>query len=69
MINSERQFSGKVVDKDTRGSLERSNQIRPEQLLVINPILTLPKTSLDKELKRRIAAIRAVTGYCGVEEV
>jgi hypothetical protein len=68
VIDSERQLSGKVVDEDTRNVLERSNQITPEQLLLINVILTLPKTSPEKELQRRIAVIHAVTAYCSVEE-
>ncbi|KAF4634344.1 hypothetical protein G7Y89_g3764 [Cudoniella acicularis] len=50
VIDSERQLSGKVVDEDMRGVLERSDQITPEQPLLIDAILTLPKTSLEKEL-------------------
>ena len=50
VINSERQLSGKMVDEDTRGALERSDQMTPEQLLLIDTILTLPETSLEKEL-------------------
>jgi len=68
VIDSERQLSGKVVDEDTRGALERSDQMTPEQLLLIDAILTLPETSLERELQRRIAAIHAVTACCGVEE-
>lgn len=30
--------------------------------------MTLPETSLEREMQRRIAAIDAVTAYCGVEE-
>jgi hypothetical protein len=65
---SERQLSGKVVDEDTRGALERLEQITPEQLLLIDAILTLPKTTFEKEYQRRIAVINTVTTYCGVEE-
>ena len=68
VIDSERQLSGKVVDEDTRGALERSDQMTPEQLLLIDVILTLPEATLEKECQRRIAAINAVTAYCGVEE-
>jgi hypothetical protein len=39
-----------------------------EQLLLIDAILTLPETLLEKEYQQRIAAINAVTVYCGVEE-
>lgn len=68
MIDSERQLSGKVVNEDTRGALERSDEMTPEHLLLIDAILTLPETSLERECQRRIAAIHAVTAYCGVEE-
>jgi len=66
--DSERQLSGKVVDEDTRGALERSDQMTPEQLHLIDAILTLPEATFEKECQRRIAAINAVTAYCGVEE-
>ncbi len=68
VIDSERQLSGKVVNEDTCGALERSDEMTPEHLLLINAILTLPETSLERECQRRIAAIHAVTAYCGVEE-
>jgi hypothetical protein len=50
VINSKQQLLGKVVDKDTRGTLEQSDQMTLKQLLLINAILTLPKTLLEKEL-------------------
>jgi hypothetical protein len=68
VIDSERQLSGKVVHEETREALQRSYQMTPEQLLLIDSILTLPETSLEKEHQRRITAINAVTVYCGVEE-
>jgi len=68
VIDSERQLSGRVVDEDVRGALERSDHMTPEQLLLIDAVLTLPETSLEKECQRRITAINAVTAYCGVEE-
>ncbi|KFY89160.1 hypothetical protein V500_05907, partial [Pseudogymnoascus sp. VKM F-4518 (FW-2643)] len=68
IIDSERQLSGKVVDEDVQGALERSDHMTPEQLLLIDAVLTLPETTLEKESQRRIAAINAVTMYCGVEE-
>ena len=37
-------------------ALERSYRMVPEQLLLIDAILTLPETSPEKELQRRIAA-------------
>jgi hypothetical protein len=68
VIDSKQQLSGKVVNEDTRSALERLDQITLEHLRLIDAILTLPKTSLEKELQRRITAINAVTAYCGVEE-
>ncbi|KAG9242359.1 hypothetical protein BJ878DRAFT_583873 [Calycina marina] len=63
----ERQLSGIVVDEDTRDALVRAD-VSPEQLGLIDAILTLPGKSLEQELQRRITAINAVTLYCGVEE-
>jgi hypothetical protein len=68
VIDSERQLSGKVVDEDTRDALEQSDQVTLEHLLLIDAILTLPETSLENENRQRIAAINAITAYCGVEE-
>ena len=68
VIDSERQLSGKVVDEDMRDALEQSDQVTPEHLLLIDAILTLPETSLENENRRRIAAVNAITAYCGVEE-
>ena len=39
-----------------------------EHLLLIDAIITLPKTLIERELQRRTVAINAVTAYCGVEE-
>ena len=68
VIDSERQLAGLVVDKDILKALEQSEQVTPEHLLLIDAILTLPETSLENENRRRIAAINAITAYCGVEE-
>jgi hypothetical protein len=65
--DSERQLLGMVVDEDTRDALVRAD-MSPEQLGLIDAILTLPGKSLEQELQRRITAINAVTLYCGVEE-
>ena len=67
MKGSERQLSGMVVNKDTRDALVRAD-MSPEQLGLIDAILTLPGMSPEQELQRRITAINAVTLYCGVEE-
>ena len=65
--DSERQLLGIVVDEDTRDALVRAD-MSPEQLRLIDAILTLPGKSLELELQRRTTAINAVTLYCGVEE-
>lgn len=65
--DSERQLSGMIVDEDTRDALTQSD-VTPEQLQLIDAILTLPEKSLELECQRRITAINAVTAYCGVEE-
>ncbi|KAG9236200.1 hypothetical protein BJ875DRAFT_503499 [Amylocarpus encephaloides] len=61
----QKSLSGKVVDEDTRDVLERSGQLTPEHLLLIDAILTLPETSLKNESRRRITVINAITVYCG----
>jgi hypothetical protein len=58
-----------VIDEDVRGALERLDHMTPEHLLLIDAVLTLPGTSLERELQRRITAINAVMMYCGVEGV
>jgi hypothetical protein len=68
VIDSERQLLGKVVDEEVRSALERSDYMTPEQLVLIDAVLTLPETSPEKEYQRRIAAINGVAAYCGVEE-
>lgn len=65
--DSERQLSGMVVDEDTRDALGRAD-MSPEQLGLIDAILTLPGKSPEQKLQQRITAINAVTLYCGVEE-
>jgi hypothetical protein len=69
VINSERQLSRKVVDEDTLDTLERSDRLALEYLLLIDAILTLPETSFEYESRPRIKAINAIIAYCGVEEV
>jgi hypothetical protein len=39
-----------------------------EQLRLVDAVSTLPGKSLEQEVQRRIAAINAITVYCGVEE-
>jgi hypothetical protein len=50
VINSEQQLSGKVIDEEVRSVLKRSKDITPEHLILIDAIITLPETSIEKEL-------------------
>ncbi|EDN09785.1 predicted protein [Histoplasma mississippiense (nom. inval.)] len=51
VIDSERQLSGKVVDEDVRGALERSGYMTPEQMIMIDAVLTLPPKTPEAELQ------------------
>lgn len=68
VIDLERQLAGKLVDAKVMGALERKGFMPPQQMLMIDAILTLPGTTLDAEYQRRIHAINTVTAFCGVEE-
>ncbi|KAF4625152.1 hypothetical protein G7Y89_g13019 [Cudoniella acicularis] len=56
------------INEDTRDAFERLDQMTLEHLFLIDAILTLPKTSIENEYQQRIAAVNAITAYCGVEE-
>lgn len=66
--DSAQQLSGKAIDGDVRDALKHSGNMMPEHLCLVDAIMTLPETSWEKEIERRIRAINAVTAYCGVEE-
>jgi Protein of unknown function (DUF3435) len=66
--DSAQQLSGKGAVEDVVGALERPENRTPEHVLLIDAIMTLPATSLEEEVQRRITAINAITTYCGVEE-
>ncbi|KAL4801337.1 hypothetical protein BDV18DRAFT_167573 [Aspergillus unguis] len=68
VIDLERQLAGKLVDAKVMGALERKGFMPPQQMLMIDAILSLPGTTMEAEYKRRIQAINAVTAFCGVEE-
>ncbi|ODH50439.1 hypothetical protein GX48_03400 [Paracoccidioides brasiliensis] len=65
---AQRQLSGKVVDKDMKNELVRSEYKTPEQMIVTDAALTLPPRVPEGELQRRIAAIHGVSVNCGAEE-
>jgi hypothetical protein len=66
--DSAQQLSGKIVDEEVLGVLERSESMTAEHLDLIDAIMTLPETTFKKELQRRIRGINTVTVYCGIEE-
>ena len=68
VIDLERQLARKLVDAKVMGALERKGFMPPQQMLMIDTILSLPGTTLEAEYERRIYAINAVAAFCGVEE-
>ncbi|EEH39099.2 hypothetical protein PAAG_01561 [Paracoccidioides lutzii Pb01] len=68
VVDSQRQVSGKVVDKDMENELVRSEYKTPEQMIVIDAVLTLPPRVPEGELQRQITAIHGVSVYYGAGE-
>jgi hypothetical protein len=68
VIDSERQLAGKVVDEEVMGALERTGYMTPQHMTLIDTLLTMPGSTVEKEYQRRIAAINAIIAFCDVEE-
>ncbi|KAA8649433.1 uncharacterized protein ATNIH1004_002104 [Aspergillus tanneri] len=68
VIDSERQLSGKLVDEEVLGALERTGYITPQHIILIDTVLTMPGSTVKKEYQRRIAAVNAALAFCDVEE-
>lgn len=68
VIDSERQLAGKVVDEEVMGALQRTGYMTPQHMTLIDSVLTMPGTTIEKEYERRIAAINAVIAVCDAEE-
>ena len=68
MIDIERQLSGLKFNKDVKTNLESLDNKPPEQKRLIATVMTLPAATLEDEMRRRNAAINAVTAYCKVKE-
>ncbi|KAK9847394.1 hypothetical protein MYU51_019501 [Penicillium brevicompactum] len=68
VVDSERQLSGKVVDEEVLVALERTGYVTPQHMTLIDTVLTMPGTTIEKEYERRIAAINAVIAVCDAEE-
>ncbi|OXV05219.1 hypothetical protein Egran_07013 [Elaphomyces granulatus] len=67
VIDSERELSGKVVDEEVLGALQRTGAIARKHLLLLDAVLTMPEATVEAELGRRIRAIYAVIAF-DVEE-
>ncbi|KAH8431666.1 uncharacterized protein LDX57_009321 [Aspergillus melleus] len=50
------------------GTLERTGYMTPQHMLLIDTILTMPGSTIEKEYQRRISAINAVIAFCDVEK-
>ena len=48
-------------------ALERTGYMTPQHMMLIDTILTMPGTTVEKEYQRRIAAINAVIAFCDAE--
>ncbi|OGE48455.1 hypothetical protein PENARI_c028G03021 [Penicillium arizonense] len=68
VIDSERQLSGKMVDEEVKVALESTGYMTPQHMTLIDTVLTMPGTTVEKEYERRIAAINAVIAVCDAEE-
>jgi hypothetical protein len=62
------QLSGKTFSNTIKEKLERSNDRTPQHNRLIEAVLSLPGSTIQEEIVRRIAAIRAVVDYCDVQE-
>ncbi|KAJ5343508.1 uncharacterized protein N7506_003332 [Penicillium brevicompactum] len=68
VVDSERQLSGKIVDEEVLVALERTGYMTPQHMTLIDTVLTMPGTTIEKEYERRVAAINAVIAVCDAEE-
>lgn len=68
VIDSERQLAGKVVDEEVIDMLQRTSYITLQYMTLIDSILTIPGTTVEKEYERRIAAINTVIAVYDTEE-
>jgi hypothetical protein len=68
VIDIERQLSGLKFNEDVNTNLESLDDKPLEQKRLIATVMTLPAATLEDEMRRRNAAINAITAYCKVEE-
>jgi Protein of unknown function (DUF3435) len=68
VIDIEQQLLGLKFNKDVKTNLESLDDKPLTQKRLIATVITLPTATLEDEMRRRNAAINAVTAYCKVEE-
>jgi Protein of unknown function (DUF3435) len=60
----ERQLSRLKLSQDVKTILNQNDEMPPLQKRLAETVITLPGTIIDKEFRRRNAAIDAVAAYC-----
>jgi hypothetical protein len=68
VIDIKRQLLGLKFNEDVNLNLESLNDKPLDQKRLIATVMTLPAATLEDEMRRRNAAINAITAYCKVEE-
>ncbi|KAH8586142.1 hypothetical protein B0O99DRAFT_665868 [Bisporella sp. PMI_857] len=64
----ELQLSGFKLTENVKATLDLSDEMPLIQRRLVETVMTLPGTTLEKEFRRRDAAIDAVAAYCKYEE-
>lgn len=70
VIDIERQLSGTALhDEETKETLQKEEQMLPEQVSLLEKLMTWPTSaSIEAEWRRRNEAVEAVRAYCDVLE-
>lgn len=69
VIDVRRQLSGHDVNKEARQALAAEEDMLPEQVHLLDKLMTWPTSLLiEDEWRQRSEAIDAVKAYCGIEE-
>ena len=68
VIDSEQQLAGKLVDEEVMGALEWTSYMTPQHIILIDTVLTMLGSTVEKENQHQIVAINAVIAFCDVEE-
>jgi hypothetical protein len=68
VIDIKQQLLGLKYNEDVKMNLESLDDKPLKQKRLIATVMTLPAATLEDKMRRRNAAINAVTAYCKVEE-